>query len=66
MFIVTFYYFLRDHLHIPDMILKLYAFLTFFYMSYFPYGRQYGSHSMQEQQKGQRILSAIFLKFIDN
>ena len=24
-------------LHIPDLILKLYAFIFFFYVSYFPY-----------------------------
>jgi hypothetical protein len=27
----------NDLLHIPDLILKLYAFYTFFYWSYFPY-----------------------------
>jgi hypothetical protein len=30
-----------------------------FYKSNFP------SHSMQEQQKGQRVLNIIFLKFVD-
>jgi hypothetical protein len=31
---------LIDHLHIPDLILKLYAFIPFFFYSYLPYDRQ--------------------------
>jgi hypothetical protein len=38
-----------------DLILKLYVFDIFLYLSYFPYGRQNGFRSIQEQQKGQRI-----------
>lgn len=43
--------FLIDHLHFPDLILKLYV----FDMSNFPYTGQYGIHSIQEQWRGHRI-----------
>ena len=38
-----------DILHIPDLILKLYVFIPFFYKSYFPYDGQSGNRSSKEQ-----------------
>jgi hypothetical protein len=55
-----------DNLPVPDLILlTFFLFEHFFYLSYFPYGGQTGSRSMQEQRKGQRLWSIICLKFID-
>ena len=50
---------LIDNLHIPELILKLYA-IGVFQLSYLPYRGQNGSRSMQEQLIGLKNSSRIF------
>ena len=49
-----------DLSHTPDLILKLYIFITF-YANYFPYDRQTGTQSSKSNGKNNKIVYCFLI-----